>query len=206
MSKQCANTPRLNSYEAKKNYLEDHLFNELRWMLGAATEWSIQEQLNQGIVGYDVIVYAMDSTFLHARTLFEFFLNKTGKHYYGCDQFLQTGLKSEKYEKWKEPLHRHLMHAQIRSKLERLESLSGEMKDLNKMPVDFAHEVLTVWKEFEDALGKSSNAEDPQLQKLARNKRKEAIDGALCVVNSTVAQHHASCNAQTLKPVFVFHQ
>jgi hypothetical protein len=65
------NTPRLND-ERKKDYIEQHLFNELRWLLAAATEWSIQNQLNLGMVGYDVQVYAMDSAFLHARALFEF--------------------------------------------------------------------------------------------------------------------------------------
>jgi hypothetical protein len=202
-----ANTPPLDNQAKKTKYIEDHLFNELRWMLGAATEWSIQEQLALGIAGYDVHVYAMDSAFLHARTLFEFFLNKTGKNYYGCDQFLNIKLESVNYTNdWRGPLHSYLMHAQDRSSPRQLKSLSGEMKDLNKMPVDFAHEILRLWKEFEEGLGKSGNAEDQQLQKLARGKRKEAIDGALCVVNSTITQHHANCKGQTLKPAFVFHK
>jgi hypothetical protein len=197
------NTPALGPAE-KEEYLKKHLFNELRWMLCAATEWSIQEQLGLGIDGYHVQVYAMDSAFLHARTLFEFFLNKTGKNYYGYDKFLKTEVKSDKYGNWATPLHRHLMHAQIRSQPQQLESLSGDMKDLNKMPVDFACEVLRLWKEFEEGLGTSGIAKDQELQKLARDKRKEAIDGARCVVNSTAAKQHAGERGQQLKPVFIF--
>jgi hypothetical protein len=199
-----ANTPPLDNQAKKTEYIEDHLFNELRWMLAAATEWSIQEQLGLGIDGYHGQVYAMDSAFLHARTLFEFFLNKTGKNYYGYDQFLKTGLKSDKYGKWAMPLHRHVMHAQTRSQPEQLESLSGEMKDLNKMPVDFACEVLRLWKEFEEGLGTNRIAKDRELQKLARDKRKEAIDGARCVVNSTVTKQRAGERGQQLKTVFTF--
>jgi hypothetical protein len=96
------------------------------------------------------------------------------------------------------------MHAQIRSQPQQLESLSGDMKDLNKMPVDFACEVLRLWKEFEEGLGTSGIAKDQELQKLARDKRKEAIDGARCVVNSTAAKQHAGERGQQLKPVFIF--
>ena len=44
------NTPRLD-YKGKQEYIQLHLFNELRWLLGAATEWSIQDQLRLEIVG-----------------------------------------------------------------------------------------------------------------------------------------------------------
>jgi len=68
-------------------YLRDHLANELHWLLRAANEWTVQHDLNLGIDGYHVQVYAMDSAFLHARTLFEFFTQPTGRNYYGVDQF-----------------------------------------------------------------------------------------------------------------------
>jgi len=38
------NTPALD-YGQCENYLKTHLFNELRWLLSAATERSIQDQL-----------------------------------------------------------------------------------------------------------------------------------------------------------------
>jgi|SRR5882672_3334977 len=197
------NTPPLD-HTQKEKYIELHLFNELLWLLGAATEWSIQDQLKLEIVGYNVQVYAMDSALLHARALFEFFVQSTNDNHYGCDQFLGTVLKSDSYSgNWKGPLHMSLMHAQDRSSPRPLKS-AGVEKDLNQMPVDFAREILNLWVEFEGTLDKSDEPRDLRLKELAREKRKEAIERAECVVNSTVAQQHARGRHQLLKPVFIF--
>jgi hypothetical protein len=203
-------TPRQNTppqdHQNKVKYIDLHLFNELRWLLDAATEWSIQDQLKLEESGYEVQVYAMDSAFLHARVLFEFFVTKTTNNHYGADEFLGRGivLKSNSYEtKWSGPLHAFLMHAQDRSRPVPLES-SGVKKDLNQMPVDFAHEILRLWKEFEELLFQSSVPEHQELAKLARDKRQEAIKVAECVVNAPTAQQHATDKSQLLKPVFVF--
>jgi hypothetical protein len=157
------------------------------------------------MVGYNVQVYAMDSAFLHARTLFEFFLGKTNDNYYGCaTEFGVSTLQSDSYTaSWKCPLHRHLMHAQTRSNPTGLNS-AGVEKDLNEMPVDFANEVLRLWKEFERQLAKSTKAGDQELHNLARDKRKEAIAGARCVVGSIVTKQHAKEKHQNLEPVFVY--
>jgi hypothetical protein len=196
-----ASTPPLDTPAKRAKYLKEHLFNELRWMLAAATEWNIQKvQLGVEIGGYHVDVFAMDSACLHARTLFEFFLNKTKGNYYGHDQFLKAELKSDNYTKdWSGPLHSHLMHAQDRSRPRQLQTPDG-LKDLNQMPVHFAKEVLRLWKEFEEAL----KQQDKSLGQLARDKRKEAIDNAECVVRSCVAQKYASDKQINLRPVFEF--
>jgi len=196
-------TPRLDSRQMKE-YIRLHLFNELRWLLGAATEWSIQEQLNLKEVGYDIQVYAMDSTYLHARALFEFFVGPTTRNRYGCDAYLGPGsvLSSSSYDNWSGPLHSFLLHAQDRSKPRPLDS-SG-VKNLNEMPVDFAREILKLWAEFERMLAKSGVPEIRELMKLAREKRQEAIKGAECVVHSAVAKQHAKEKGKMLKPVFVF--
>jgi hypothetical protein len=197
------NTLRLD-HKQKQEYIALHLFNELRWLLGAATEWSIQDQLDLQKVGYDVQVYAMDSALLHARALFEFFVQLPTKNHYSSSQFLGTVLNSSSYvNDWKGPLHARLMHAQDRSLPAPLKS-SGLEKDLNQMPVDFAHEILKLWEQFEERLGKNGNEADQKLQELAREKRKEAIEKAECVVNSCVAQQYARKRGQILKPVFVF--
>jgi hypothetical protein len=199
------NTPRLD-HKHKEEYIKLHLFNELRWLLGAAAEWSLQDQLKLRIVGYDVQVYAMDSAFLHARALFEFFVQPTNDNHYGSNEFLglSTVLNSNSYvNEWRGPLHAFLMHAQDRSRPVSLKS-SGVEKDLNQMPVDFAREILKLWEEFEGELGKSNDSGDLNLQELAREKRKEAIEKAQCAVNSTIAQQHARERDQVLKPVFVF--
>jgi hypothetical protein len=59
--------PRLDQKQ-KEEYIKLHLRNELCWLLRAATEWHVQDQLNLGIDGYNIQVYAMDSAFLHARS------------------------------------------------------------------------------------------------------------------------------------------
>lgn len=192
------NTPPLDTQAKKKEYIERHLFDELRYMLAAATEWSIQDQLKLEISGYEVQVYAMDSTCLRARTLFESFLEPKDK------DFFDKPLESELYKNWRAPLHRFLMHVYDRSKTKKLILSDGSKKELNKMPVHFANEVLRLWKEFERTLGKSGGAEGKQLQKLAHGKREEAIKAAANVVRSEVARCHAGKMQKTLAPVFVF--
>jgi hypothetical protein len=199
-------TPSLDSHRKKEEYIREHLFNELHWLLHAATEWSVQEQMQLRISGYNVQNYAMDSACLHARSLFEFFTGKTSNNHYACDGFLSESLTSGYYEKgnassWSGPLHSHLMHAQDRSKPQQLKTLDG-FKDLNQMPVYFAREILTLWEEFENKLGASGLAENEKLQKLAREKREEAIRNAHCVVDSEVAKKHAEGKQIQLKAVF----
>jgi hypothetical protein len=199
------NTPQLD-HKGKEEYIKLHLFCELNWLLGAATEWSIQDQLKLEIEGYNVQVYAMDSAFVHARTLFEFFVHATTGNHYGADEFLgsSTTLTSASYSNdWVGPLHTFVMHAQDRSSPTPLTSL-GVAKDLKEMPVDFAREILRLWEEFETRLGKSSDPQDQKLQIIAREKRREAIENAQCVVKSTIAQQHAGERHQQLKTIFVF--
>ncbi len=196
-------SPGLN-HNQKQEYIGRHLYNELRWLLGAATEWSVQDQLRLEIVGYDVQVYAMDSALLHARTLLEFFTRPTRRNHYSFSDFVDTELlKSDSYANWEDPVHSSLMLAQDRSGPAPLESVGGE-KELNEMPVEFAREILRLWKEFEERLGKSSDPGDQELQELARKKRREAIEGARCVVSSTDPEQRAAERFQVLEPVFVF--
>lgn len=61
----------MTSVAQLEHYLEEHLTKELAWLLRAATEWHAQHCMNLGIDGYSMQVYALDSTVLHARTLFE---------------------------------------------------------------------------------------------------------------------------------------
>jgi hypothetical protein len=195
------NTPSLD-HAQKAEDIELHLFNELRWLLGAATEWSVQDQLKLEIVGYDVQVYAMDSSFAHARSLFECFVKETNNNHYGCNEFLGTNtvLPSPDYQNWAGVLHKFFVHAQDRSSPKLLMS-SGVAKHLKQMPVDFAREILRLWEEFEKMIAKSGDPRDRVLYELAREKRKEAIENARCVVNCPIAQDQAAAKGCSLKPV-----
>lgn len=132
-------------------YLEQHLSNELHWLLRAANEWTVQNDLKLGVDGYHVQVYAMDSAFLHARTLFEFLTGtRTKRNYFTVDQFgLTRPLKSGLYDNgWKSALHEYLMHAQARDDPQPLIASDGTSKHLKFMAPDFAAEVIRLWGEF----------------------------------------------------------
>jgi hypothetical protein len=54
-----------------RDYLDEHLYNDLRWLLCAATEWHVQQTINphvqqtinpdDSIMGQHIKLYAMDS-------------------------------------------------------------------------------------------------------------------------------------------------
>ena len=58
-----------------------HLFDGLTYLLQAAQEWQCQRDLRLQLGGTQVQVYAMDSVFLRARSLFEFFMGKGRDNY-----------------------------------------------------------------------------------------------------------------------------
>lgn len=186
--------PPLGDYLSRKRYLAQHLSNELHWVLYAATEWQIQSKLKLKITGYMTQAYAMDSTFLHARTLFEFFTKPTSRNYYGSDQFLGPNARrsSTRYKDWQSPLHAFLMHAQDRSRPRKLKSFQSprKLKHLKNMPVDLANEILRLWMRFERDLGKQGKAGDThalKLQTLARKIRETAIRRADSIAISVLS-------------------
>ena len=168
------------------DYLKEHLCNELHWLLRAATEWYVQSRLNLGIDGYSVQVYAMDSDFLHARTLFEFFTEKITDYHYGYDAFKINKIGSRLYENgWKDVLHGYMLHAQDRSEPRQLESFDGTTKkDLNKMPVDFAQEAVRLWREFIKSLESHSDPDIKKLAPIAKDCLTDAIKSTENVMSS----------------------
>ncbi|MGK2886165.1 MAG: hypothetical protein ACSLE8_15555 [Rhodococcus sp. (in: high G+C Gram-positive bacteria)] len=185
-------TPKMTDPELVK-YLDEHLGSELKWLLRAATEWHVQKTLHLKIDGYNVQVYAMDSSFLRARTLFEFLTQKTTGNYYGADAFGVPLLVSPLYkDEWRGALHGAVMHAQDRSKPGVVKSFdpSDPLKKLKEMPVDFGREIVRLWRDFAAALGAHT---DPRIRALKANAEtilNDAISGAAQVVgNSMVAGH-----------------
>ncbi len=173
------------------DYLERHLANELHWLLRATYEWKVQADRRFGINGYHVQVYTMDSAFLHARVLFEFFTKeRTGSNYYAAvDQFgLPAALVSVSYKQWQRPLHAHLMHAQPRDRTPPLTALDGTKKDLSEMAPDFAAEIERLWGEFAAELrtaGKLATAD------IADRVLVEARDQAVPVLTNEMATRPA---------------
>ena len=179
-----------NRIENKKDYLEEHLKNEVEWLLRAATQWHVERELDTGIGGFAVQVYAMDSTFVHARALFEFLTQKETNNHHSCNQYSIKPLTSEKYEKWKSPLHQKVMHMQERSSSEKLASFGDKSgpKDLEEMPVDFAKETVRLWREFSQKLKTKANEEE--LCTIANQILCDAIKSAQAVIDSKLNQDH----------------
>jgi hypothetical protein len=181
------NTPRLSRAE-KKDYLKRHLSNELEWLLRSAAEWHVQNTLRLGVPGYEIQVFAMDSAALHARTLFEFFTKGTTDNYYGLDAFDIGTIPSELYtDDWEPILHSFLMHAQDRSDPKQLLSFDRTIhKDLNQMAVDFAREIVRLWKEMIIRFDTHSVQVVRALAPVATGILDEAIDHAVCVLESEI--------------------
>jgi hypothetical protein len=186
-------TPAMSISELKL-YLEQHLNNELQWLLRAASEWHVQDELKLDIVGYSVQVYAMDSAFLHSRTLFEFFTKPTGHNYYGSNAFGVATISSPLYTgDWVEVLHGYLMHAQDRSNPRQLRSFDGATtKDLNKMLVDFAKEVVRLWREFVKLLNASTDPNIQALTTIGTDILSEAITNASHVLSNPMVDKSVS--------------
>jgi hypothetical protein len=166
-----SHTPPLTDDQLKA-YLKINLANELQWSIRAAVEWQIQARIKLKISGYHMQVLAMDSTFLHTRTLFEFFTKRATGNHYGYDTFrinmIPVGASAVPTpyltEGWEGALHAYLMHAQDRTVPNHLTSYDRtKTKHIKNMPVDFAHEIVRLWREFATQLGKSA---DPNIRKL----------------------------------------
>ncbi len=133
--------------EESLNFIDKHLYNELRWLICAAASWKVVK--DKGTAGFPshFIVFTMDSAFLHSRALFEFFThtNPNSKpNLVTYQNFNCTRLESELYHNWMGPLHCYLMHIENRES-------SGNIidgKHLNEMVFEFAVEIVRLWKEF----------------------------------------------------------
>jgi hypothetical protein len=132
--------------EQLKDKIETDLFNDLRWLLCAATEWEAHRKLvDTGKIKqpcYHLQVYTMDSVFLHCRSLYEFFIadGKKQNRLTYRDYNKSTGQPaSTTYGEFKDALHARGMN------LGRNRSGCKEIK--NKV-LDFANDILEMWSTF----------------------------------------------------------
>src|SRR5262249_14950370 len=128
----------LKSHE-KSPFIRNELCHELRCLLGAVTVW---EAFSKAQAGFDVVV-AMDSAFVHARCLFNFFTLEKGGNDVSVTEFGPASpYSSAVYDSWREPLNRHVLHiAKGRTTPTNVVS-SGH---LNQQVGAFGHEVLGLW-------------------------------------------------------------
>lgn len=181
-----------------------HLFDGLAYLLRAAQEWQMQEELNLVADGYLANVYAMDSVFLRARLLFEFFTGQ-GENY--CHARCLFGLPAQlagppNFRQWKNELHIGAMHLQDRSTGGQLTEYGGTgLKDLNQMPVDIARGVLDVWHGFEAQLVATHQT---ALLNKAEKCREQAEEDSRRVVDHVSQRVEAYKNANTSSLTVLF--
>lgn len=131
------------TFEEKDRFIKEELYHELRCLLGAVTVWRIFMNESRG---FDVIV-AEDSSFVHARSLFEFFASSSkNKNLLKASEFGAKKYRSDVYTKWKMALNRHVLHLNA----QRLspKNMKGE-SHLSEQVESFAREILRLWVQFE---------------------------------------------------------
>lgn len=129
----------------KKEYIRKHLSHELRSLLGAATVWQRLKVENQG---FDVCV-AMDSAFVHCRSLFNFFCKKnkkkkqSGRDYSVTEFKVDSPYLSNIFDQWIGELNWSVMH------LHNGRTNTSSKNSIQDQVEIFALEILRLWKLFE---------------------------------------------------------
>lgn len=177
--------------------IENDLFNELKYLLCAATEWDAQQKLVAEPTQVQTIsepcchlkVYTMDSAFTHVRSLYEFFTmekadvlrHKRGNHnrltWFDYSPNPSVRQTSNKYDQSIGDLHGRVMHLS--------QNRSGYDEIKNEV-VNFATDILDVWDRF------SKSPELKDYASLLDTFRERAIEEAEAVANQYAA-HGFKC-------------
>lgn len=132
------------------DFLRGHVFNELRWLLVAATTW-VATNGSDGRGVEHLRVMSMDSALLHARNLYEFW---RGERNNVQKVFAAVGPRSELYladgERLRKALHRKLLHLDSSREFEPLDT---EDDHLHERVGEIAHDVLARWDEWQATKG-----------------------------------------------------
>lgn len=142
--------------DALKKNIEDDLYDHLRWLLCAATEWAAYKKLVErdktkpdDEFPMHLQVYTMNTVFLHARSLYEFFTatekaievneqkrrNRLTWRDYG-EEARQT---SKTYCELMDSLHGRVMH---------VAKDRAAHKEIKNAVVHLAADILSLWKCF----------------------------------------------------------
>lgn len=129
-------------------YIETHLWYELKYLLVAATTWSaVHVEAGRGSWPHHLVVIAMESAFVHTRTLCEFL---------GLEGGWARGPRSPHlvpvlplWRQYSGPMHMKVLHPDPRRPYMTGVQAGDDLKD---RVVDLAQEVLVAWDTVADQL------------------------------------------------------
>jgi hypothetical protein len=129
-------------------YLNWHVYNELRWLLVSAATWAASEpqKLDHGVD--HLAVMAMDSALLHARNLYEFWNGDHGsiERVFGA-RGPRSALRAADGDDLKKALDRKVLHLATACEV----TPHGDDDDLHKRVDEIARDVLACWDDWRDS-------------------------------------------------------
>ena len=126
-------------------YIETHLVYELKYLLVAAVTWSaVHAETDRAPWPDHLVVMAMESAFVHTRTLCEFLGLEEG---WSKDRSPHHAPPLPLWNEYREPMHMKVLHPDPRRPY-----APGKRKgdDLKDRVVELAHEVLGGWDHVAD--------------------------------------------------------
>jgi hypothetical protein len=137
-----------------KRLISDDLYNELRWMLVAASEWSVCENgsLSPNTPSH-LQVLALDSACVHIRSLYEFFMDDPGKHRrtdtaHASRDFGVSLPPTTLYNDYIDGINKRVFHLDNFRPVPSSRSGSAVNTDVNRKIILLAHDVLNLWDGF----------------------------------------------------------
>jgi hypothetical protein len=137
-----------------ERFVSEDLYNELRWLLVSAASWTIVDA-DQPADHFRVM--CMDSAFLHARNLLEFFtmspktferLARNGKAPASCHSFGVRNVHSQVFERWRPALEARVMHLRTDRPWPKNKHGNVAGTSIKGQVVSLAQEVLRLWDGF----------------------------------------------------------
>lgn len=114
---------------------------ELRMLLGSARLWRLFREREIGNPNN----YFMDSAFVHARNLYNFFTRKNKKYDGNIKAYGEELFSSKQYNDWEEALNVYVLH--IKSSRRESSNKVGDLF-LSDQVSNFADEIVTLWKDW----------------------------------------------------------
>lgn len=159
-----------------QRFIEQDLFNELRWMLVAASEWNASVATDFRPVDHFQVI-AMDSTFLHARALYEFFIDGQNPTWNprpdtanAKRDFNVSIVPTATYRQYIDGINKRLFHLDINRPTPEKGGNPIPGKDVNDKVVVVAQDVLDAWDKFASLA--------PAYKSIMDQKRSQAIKDA----------------------------